>query len=216
MNLLYIFVFINLIKNIVGLYLNNNQIISINNLIKNNKLNHFERNKINLILYKAFEGYAIKKAFDFKYIYNCLNISNGELIFYSKIGLFKSTQKYNGKHSFIKYSTIYIYSELYRLIKEKYILSNKNKHNKLFVNFENWQINNIYFNENNEINRIIDKYNNYDEINNLIDKQNPFTKRIIYLKYFLKPNEILSNKHVSELMCCSEETIRKQLLQIKT
>lgn len=215
MKVLLIFISICFLKKITSLYLNYNQIISINNLIKNNKLDNNERNKINFILYKAYEKYAIKKAFDFKNIYYRNNISNEELIFYCKIGLFKSTQNYNGKYNFCNYSTIYIYSELYKLIKEKNTLSNKNKYFKLFSNYDNWEINNIYTNENNQIDTIINKYENYDKVYNLLNEQNGFTKRIIYLKYFLKPNKILSNKYVSQLMCCSEETIRKQLLQIK-
>lgn len=200
------------IKNIICLYLNNNQIMCINNLIKNNKLNTIERNKINIILYKAYEKFAIKKAFEFKYLYKCYKIVDEELIFCSKIGLYKSIMKYNGKFSLANYSLIYIYSELYKLTKEKYGSSQKN-HNNTFGKYETMNTNIDSNIDTNEI--IINKYNNYEIINNIINKQDAFTKRILYLKYFSKPNMNLSNKHISKLMCCSEESIRQSLLQIK-
>jgi len=39
-------------------------------------------------------------------------------------------------------------------------------------------------------------------------------KRIFYLKYSIDFKSIRSNRHVAELMCCSEEYIRKSLITI--
>jgi hypothetical protein len=50
----------------------------------------------------------------------------------------------------------------------------------------------------------------WENINNL----DPFSKRIIYLKYDIDFNKVRSNKIISELMCCSEETIRKKNLEV--
>ena len=47
----------------------------------------------------------------------------------------------------------------------------------------------------------------WENINNL----DPFVKRIIYLKYDYEFNKIRNNKKISDLMCCSEENIRKNL-----
>ena len=57
---------------------------------------------------------------------------------------------------------------------------------------------------------IIENYKNlWEKINNI----DLFSKRIIYLKYDFEFNKIRSNKHISELMCCSEENIRKKLVE---
>jgi len=41
----------------------------------------------------------------------------------------------------------------------------------------------------------------------------PFSKRIMYLKYDAEFNKIRSNKIIAELMCCSEENVRKTLYE---
>ena len=89
MKIICILVLINLVK---SLHLNNYQINLINNLIQNPLLQNREREKLNLILYKAYEKWAIKKAIDFKTLhkYKCRNIKKEELILSSKMGLFKS------------------------------------------------------------------------------------------------------------------------------
>jgi hypothetical protein len=48
----------------------------------------------------------------------------------------------------------------------------------------------------------------WGKINNL----DSFSKRIIYLKYDFDFNKIRSNKHIGQLMCCSEENIRNNLI----
>jgi hypothetical protein len=122
MKILYILLFINLVK---SLYLNNYQIKLIKNLIQNPLLQNKDRAKINLILYKAYEKWAIKKAIDFKTLhrYKCNNIKTEELVLSSKIGLFKSIKKYNGKFNLINYSSIYVNSELLKVLTETYSLS---------------------------------------------------------------------------------------------
>jgi hypothetical protein len=219
--------------------LNNNQILIINNLIQNPHLKSQEREKINLILYKAYEKFAIKKAMDFKMLhkFKCTDIKKDELILVSKIGLFKSIQKYNGKHDILYYSSIYINSELLKLLTEKYSLSilpkkyrSKSKialskteltmYKKLLnVNlsglYEKWQIDLIFTNNENILDKLHEKYEEIEKIRLLYNMLTPFTKRILYLKYYLYQNKILSNKYVADLMYCSEETIRIQLLEAK-
>ena len=62
---------------------------------------------------------------------------------------------------------------------------------------------------------VYNKYEKYGEIWNEINELDPFVKRCIYLKYDYDFKKIRSNKHVAELMCCSEENIRKRLTSIK-
>jgi RNA polymerase sigma factor (sigma-70 family) len=235
-----IFLLLKLINLTKSLYLTNYQLNLFNNLIKNDKLGINEREKINIILFKAYENYSIKKAIEFKqkHSFKCKDIKNDELFFSSKIGLFKAIQNYNGKYSLANYSYIYIHSELLRLITEKYSLSSipkkeriKNKSNlskdelnkykkllnpKLGALYENWQLNTLFISkEENVLDKMIDKNEYDDKLNNLIAKLTPSMKRILYLKYYFNENNIMSNKKISILMCCSEEAIRKQICLIK-
>ena len=64
----------------------------------------------------------------------------------------------------------------------------------------------------------IDEYHDNDKLNQIwefIYNLSPFEKRIMYLKYNYFFNEQKTNKIISELMCCSGETIRKTLISIK-
>lgn len=246
--LLYILLCVNLIQSICSLHLNNYQIQSINNLIQSKKLTPIEREKINLVLFYAFEKLAIKKAHDFKNLHKhkCANIQYDELILYSKMGLFKSIKNFNGKYNFVNYSSNYIRYELLQLLTDKYSLSmmpksyrtksknnnpnlnkingfnrenyNKNMDVKLTTLYEQWELDRIFTSSEDIPTKINDKYEEIDELNKLysfINNQPPFTRRIIYLKYYFYENKILSNKHISFLMGCSEETVRKELLKVK-
>jgi len=208
--------------------------------VRNPLLQHKEKEIINNVLYKAYEKWAIKKAIEFKTLhkYKCKNIKTDELILSSKMGLFKSIQKYNGKYPFINYSSIYIHSELCKLLTEKYSLSilpksyrSKNKstlsmtelirykrllHTKLSCQYETWQLDTIFVNNQDDIVSKINKQNEEREIiNKLMKRLTPFSKRVLYLKYNEVNNVMLSNKNISKLMHCTEETIRKELIKIK-
>jgi RNA polymerase sigma factor (sigma-70 family) len=232
MNALCIIIFLNIFNLCASLYLNNYQFKLINNLLRNPLLKNKERDHINIILYKAYENFAIKKAIEFKNLhkYKCSNIKIEELFFASRMGLFKSIKKYNGKYQFINYSVIYINAELYKLLTEKYSLSilpksyrTKSKsalsmaelikykrllHTKLSCQYETWQLDTIFV-TNQDINE-----ENYG-LKETIHKLTPFSKRVLQLKYNLIDNIIISNKKVAKLMGCSEETIRKELMRIK-
>jgi hypothetical protein len=235
MNLLYVLLFLFFIKNITSLHLNNFQIKIIKSVIQNPELSLKQREKINHILYKAYEKWSISKAIEFKSIHNkkCHNIKFEELIFASKIGLFKSIQKYNGKYDFINYSSIYVKSELLRVLTDAYSssilpknLRKKNKSNMTYseriqynfllevrpiVSYETWKMFLIFKNKEEVPNKIFERKELLHSLYNENQYLN-FTKRIIYLKYFFYTNKIPSNKHISDLMCCSEETVRQELL----
>jgi len=234
--MLYIiyFILINLFL-INSLHLNSKQINQIINLIKNKSLNTEQREKINYILYKSYEKWAIKKAIDFKELhkFKCKNINTQELILYSKFGLFKSIKKYNGNSLFLFYSEFYVKKELLNVVTNHFSLSiipksirTKNKQNfshddlseyknklePMLINYAN----NVAIDKshNSKQQHILDKIYNYEthmKIWENINKLEPFSKRIIYLKYDQEFNKIKSNKIISVLMCCSEEHVRKKL-----
>ena len=225
---LFLFLFLFLFIKSNSLHLNNYQIRLLNNLIQNEKLTLFEREKIHLILYKAYEKFAVKKALEFKVFhrYKCADMKVEEIIFSSKIGLFKAIKNYNGKYNFINYSSIYIKSELLKLLTDKYSLSSlpkkyrrtnkkdKKEMNKnmldvtLTIHYEPWQLDSIFVSDEDIISKVNKKYDVDDFIYNT---QSVFIKRILYLKYYF----YCSNKQISELMRCSEETIRVKLNGLK-
>lgn len=223
-----------------SLYLTYQQMSSINNLIKNNNLNYEERTILNNVLYLSYEKWAIKQAINFKnfHTYKCKNIHKDELVLSSKIGLFKSIKNYNGNSSFTYFSKIYIKSELLKMLTCHYSLSPlpkkiriKSKQNysndkmveykkqlniKLIDYSNNWQFDKIYNKKDNANIEILNKYEVFQNIKQLwerIDKKDPFIKRIFNLKFDYEFNTIRSNKQISELMCCSEENIRKNIVK---
>lgn len=217
---------------IESLYLTKNQINLINRLIQNKNTNSYQRNKINNILFSAYEKFSIKKAIEFKnnYKLKCKNINNDELFLACRFGLFKAIKKYNAKGSFTKYSSIYINYELLKLITERYSINimpksyrakhqlykYKNLYNvRLASSYEDYEKNTLFINDENII-YIINNKNLYQEkISNLLDNLTPSMRRILYFKYFTNPNKYMSNKKISLLMDCSEEAIRKKLIIIK-
>ena len=84
-----------------------------------------QRNYLNKLLYCSYEKWAIKNAYQFKqrHQYLCRNIPIEELLFYSKIGLYKSVIKYNGNTKFNHYAYVYIIHELYHAVTDSYSMS---------------------------------------------------------------------------------------------
>jgi RNA polymerase sigma factor (sigma-70 family) len=223
---------------VTSLYLNKSTFKLLNKIFKNPL---FNRDKSEKILYKYFEKWAVNKAYEFKkfHKYKCSNIFIEDLIIASKIGLFKSVKKYNGKSSFTNYANIYIKSELLKILTSHFSLStlSKSYRTKSKINMSNddiilykkllntkiiysndiWQLEKMHYN-NNYNNNILNNINNnfkLEEIINIINSSlTPFLKRIFYLKYSIDFKPVRSNRHVAELMCCSEEYIRKSLIKI--
>ena len=214
-----------------SLYLTNENYRLIVKLIKTPSLTILQRKSINKILYNSYENWAVSKALEFKQIHNykCKDINPSELILSSKYGLYKSIIKYNGKISFTNFSNIYLLSELYKVVTDRYSLSMlpkshriKNKKNftkraiiqyKKLVYTESVSIKNMWqIDKTHSENTIVEKIYHNDRINdfwNIVNNNlHPFMKRVFYLKYNYEFTKIRSNKIISELMCCSEENIR--------
>jgi len=107
------------------LHLTTHQITTIRNLIQHPKMTPNHRHALNQLLYKSYEKWAISKAVEFKSIHKhkCRNIDIAELVFASKIGLFKSIQKYNGKYDLLNYSSMFVRSELLSVVTDTYSMS---------------------------------------------------------------------------------------------
>lgn len=77
--------------------------------------------------------------------------------------------------------------------------------NTQFIGFDNYWI----FEKKQELNSL-EMERNIDELWEKIELDS-FSKRVFQYKYDIYFNTIRSNREISELMCCSEETIRMNL-----
>jgi hypothetical protein len=244
MKYIIIFLVYQFINNIIhALYLTPNQYNLVLKIIKNPETSEKERYIINNILYKSYENWAVNKAIKFKnlHAYKCSNIKISDLILYSKYGLYKSIINYKGHIPFTNYSSIYINSELCKTITDHFSLSSLPKYlrkqskanmnqeqRKVYkkqlytiINLDNWQLEkyNLKQNKNLMSEKMLENIIQQQEFQiiwNIINTNlDIFSKRVMNYKYNFYFNKLRSNKHIAELMCCSEETIRINLLRSK-
>ena len=225
--------------------LNNEQILLIKNIIKNKNTPNKMREKINYILYNYYKPFAIKKSLLFKSFHKnkCRNIDISELVNYSYEGLYRAILVYNGNSDFIKFITIFINGNLYKCMTESQPLNILPKSYKRRKNYEELlekKLNNSknykrYNKYNIEINLIGDNKwileNNYSKkyisnIDNIIERDfycniwqkidnYDCIKTVFYYKYDFYFKKIRTNKEISKMLNCSEETVRQRIVQVK-
>ena len=186
-----------------ALYLTNQQMYSIRGILMHPGATEFHKTQIQNVLYVAYEKWAIKQAVVFKkfHYYKCRDIAADELILAGKWGLFKSTARYNGRSSFVSYAEIYVHSELLRF------MNSRLKGTKIdLAKYPNELASTIV-----PVDPLIPSRLDYLTGLNV----NPATRRMLALKFDEENQRIRSNKHVGELMCCSEETVRTTLNKIR-
>jgi len=224
--------FILIIKLCYPFHLNSNQKATINKILSNQSASLIQKNIVKKILYKSYEKFAIKQANEFKktHYYKCRDIHNDEIQVYAKYGLWKSITKFKGYISLDKFSLIYIKSELYKMITDKYscsilpksirIKSKKKlsydqriKYNyllKTYITSNDWVFDKLNIEQNSVLDNIYFK-DSFEQIWNIIHNSDLFdykTKRILSLKYDFEFNKIRSNKKISEIIGYSEEYVR--------
>ena len=148
--LFYLLCFIYLSK-ISSLYLSKPNQDLLFSIIRNPKTTFHQRSKINIILFNSYKKWAINQAFTFKmkHKYKCKQIHISELISYSTFGLYKSILKFNGQHSFIRFSTFYVNGELYKGLTNAYSISSISKYERMKSIFINKTVDKtIYENDN--------------------------------------------------------------------
>lgn len=236
MNMFIVLKLLLLLRIINSLHMSRPVSLKMREILQENTLSRESRVKINNVLYECYKDWSRKQVFKFKYkhYYKCKRISTSELLLYGNVGLFKAIRKYNGKAEFHKYAGIYIDSELKNAISDSYSLSiiprteRKKKRNitneveleeyknKLEVRTygrpNHWTYNNNFLED------LIDeeeKQNFLREKWYKISQLSGFQKRIMYLKYDYEFNSIRSNNRISKLMCCSEEWVRKNVIEMK-
>tara|TARA_E500000178_G_scaffold331819_1_gene365059 strand:+ start:492 stop:1241 length:750 start_codon:yes stop_codon:yes gene_type:complete len=220
-----------------GFTLNNYQYTTIINLVKTNNLSTNQREIIDKILFKSHLEYCEKRAINFKKnnYFLCKKISNDELKFYAKMGLYKAIKKYNGKSKFTYYSSLYIHYELINALTDAYSLSilpaYKRSRGKKNMTHEQT----VYYNNMLNVNTLGDKddflkssylnidthkhyYNIYKnkKIWNFVDNMDPVLKKVFYLKYDTDFNILRNTKQIAELLKCKPENIRSIQKRIET
>jgi hypothetical protein len=202
------------------LHLSPKQMYSARGLLMNPTITQPQRESIQKILYNAHEKWAIKKAVEFKkfHRYKCRDISADELILSSKIGLLKSSRKYNGRSLFTKFSEIYVKSELLRTLTIRLSMTSCISMKDRMKSNRTESIRRTVT----AVNHIL-KSDMQTPIMNSVEKEfyrtaweyvnelDVFTKRIVWLKYDYEFKTQRSNRILAELMCCSEETVRKAI-----
>ena len=217
MKMLIVMLFFVLIET---LHLTPKQMYSARGLLMNPTITQPQRESIQKLLYSAHEKWAIKKAIEFKQLhrYKCWDISADELILSSKIGLLKSSRRYNGLSPFAKFSEIYVKSELLRTLTMRLSMTSCISMKDRMKSNRTESIRRTV----SAVNHIL-KSDTQTPIMNSVEKEfyrtawayvntlDVFTKRTVWLKYDYEFKVIHSNKQIAELMCCSEETVRKAI-----
>lgn len=220
-----------------GFQLNNYQYSTIMKLIRNNSLSPFQRQKINGLLYKSHIKYSEKRALIFKKKqgYTCNKISNDEMKFYGKMGLYKAVQKYNGQTNFTYYAALYINFELINALTDAYSLSilpgyvrsrgKKNMTKEQSIHYNNMLNVNTFGDKdfllkNNDLHK--DKqqeyYNIYKtkKIWDFVDNMDPVLRKVFYLKYDTNFNIQRNTEQIAELLEYTPANVRVIQKKIKT
>jgi DNA-directed RNA polymerase specialized sigma subunit len=214
-------------------YLTATQWGHIRSILRNPSTTENIKKTIRNVIYKKYYKWAINEAYEFKrkYYKVCRDVNTKDLILYSQIGLIQSIQKYNASFPFNTHVKLYVFSNLCtglskllplnnipikNRISKKWRNKNKYLYKKLtttiFAGDDDWKIErdfrlNAYNDKMNSENYHYKKDIIWDKINTL----KTFSRRIFNLKYDYDLNKLRSNEKIAELMCCSDEMIRKDL-----
>ena len=216
----------------VNSYLTTNQWTIINRILVNPTHTLIQKQYINALIYEHYEIWSINQALKFKQLhaYKCKSIPKSEINMYAKMGLYKAIINYNPNRlkniSFAMYALIYIRSELYKCITELHPITNISKYirKKSHKSRNNETIIQATLST-----CMLDKYSkqtykekheyiSYKELWEKIDHDIPVSetiKRTIKLKFTYDFEKQRSNKEISDILGCSEETVRKQINQFK-
>ena len=212
----------------------------IKHIIQHPGTTHEMREKINHILFDSYKGWATTKAIQFKrfHKHKCYHIKNDEMTSYALFGLYQGIERYNGNDTFISYIDLYIKNQLQlgmsKLIpinalpktyfkKKKTVEENNKLYNiylkPMYIGFDNYLMENTVFNS---IYSHENKWLKYEDdlmfqmkIWEKIRELPPFQMRIMYYKYSTDFEMLRTNGVVADIMDCSIQTIRINLIDIK-
>jgi hypothetical protein len=206
-----------------------------------NKYQPEEVNKVHKIIYTNYEKWALYKSYLFKklHYYKCKEITQSELNLYASLGLHKAIQNYNPEKnvSFSFYATNYVMGELYNCMtilqtnnyivkrerrRKHYNRNNKSKtdshiHVPMILGTDDYLFSQkqkglqkpdlFDYRYNINLHNVCESF--WERIESMDIP--PLTKKIMKLKYSFDFTQSRSNKYVSILLCCSEETVRQHV-----
>jgi len=220
-----------------ALHLTNEQLGRIDRLVRHPKITQYQRNRINHVLYRSYEKWAVKRAHDFRRVHRnkCRNIAVDDLVQSSKIGLYRSIKNYNGKYAFLPYSMFYVKGELFNTVTRHYAgsmvprterIRNKSNYSAeeladynarmetpLVGYVESWLFSDIYGSNGDKPIDVIAGREVFERAWTNVNKLDGFTQRVMQYKYGFEFNRIRSNREIAELMACSEEKVRQSVLK---
>jgi hypothetical protein len=190
-----------LVANASSIYLTKRQMYLARGILLNPRATPAQRASVQSLLYTSHENWAIKQAREFKCRFqSCKNIPTKDFILSSKLGLLKSLRKYNGATPFVRFSEIYVKSELIRTLK----LHSKSN---VIATIENPET----IESSQESAPSSSNTDFYETAWSYVNTFDAFTVRVLHLKYDPEFAVKSSNRQIANIMCCSEETVRKSV-----
>lgn len=189
------------------------------------KIHPVIQRQISHFLFTRYQPLVHSQTFAFSRFHKkkCRYIDKDELLSYANMGLYMASIKYNGNSSFTKYACTYIKGSLYKCLTKNAPISKipekkrRMKAPKQEYNYETlgYVQPNIYLGSGTQINaptmQNVNEFE-YDALWKKINEHPNLTvRRIFHYKFDYYFNVIRSNKHISFLMCCTEENIRKHV-----
>lgn len=196
------------------------------------------RRKVNYIIFQRHIPLVYKLTSNFQRLHfrKSKNIIQGDMLAFAFKGLNSAVRKYNGNSSFVKYAKIYINGALFDALTEHNpisVLTKNERRRKIYrnvgkdklltnVRYKSLEKNEQYFDL--RVNTYL-KTRDYlaskvqptesEELYlkkwEIINTFEPFVKRCFHYKFDFYFNKIRTNRHVGELMCCSEELVRRYI-----
>ena len=183
--------------------------------------------KIDKIILNNYQPLVKSKSSKFKYkhYYKCKRIPFHEITLWGQEGLLDAIKNYNYTRNtnFANFASKYIDGTLHKGLTNQFPINKMKKYERRKRNFKKKEIPIFHTNYYKLKSENINEYEYKSEYENMwieINKLDKKIRRIFYLKFDCQFNKIRTNKQVAQLMCYSEEHIRKiinnTILQIKS
>lgn len=181
------------------------------------------RQKVNFIVFQRHLPMMYRIVTHFRSVHRkkSNNIKHDDMLAYAYKGLYDASCKYNGRFAFVKYANIYIQGALYKALTEHHPISIQTKsQRRTRANYstEYYQTirNNIYLQKRDYLSSFVSETRSIS-IEPFVEKWKhiqtfpPFVNRCFSLKFDFYFNRIRTNQQVSDLMCCKEEWVRRNI-----
>lgn len=183
--------------------------------------------KINKIILNNYQPLVKSKSTKFKYkhYFKCKTIPYYEITLWGQEGLIDAIKNYNYSRNtnFANFASKYIDGTLHKGLTNQFPINKMKKSERRRKNYskkEYPQLHSNYYKFISDNNNNYEEKTKYEDLWIEINKLDKKIIRIFYLKFDYQFNKLRSNKQVAELMCYSEEYIRKiikeTILQIKS